>query len=600
MFKVKIHPTNKEVLAEKDSVLLDVLLLNHIEIANYCGGNGSCKKCIVSLLEGQLSEDSRFGDYYLACKAQIKSDVVIEIINLEDLRKCHSEDFNFTSEGINHFVENISLEVAPPCINDKTPDLDRLINAINGEYYLKSKDLISKLPDYLRKNDWKISLVADKKTKNIIDLSVVNKADHYGIAVDIGTTTVNMILVDLNTGKIIDSESSYNRQISCGADVISRIIFAEKDNGLEKLHRLIIQNINELLELILARNDINSSNIYTAVFSGNNTMIHLLGKISPKYIRLEPYIPAFSELELLAKDIGICINPEARIYCPPNVGSYVGGDIISGILASSMNKDNKIRLFIDIGTNGEIVLGNDEWLMSCACSAGPAFEGAGIKCGIRPIAGAIEHFVINPESLEPIYKTVESKPAKGICGSGLIDIIAELFKNKLIDRQGRFYENKTDRVIIKNNQKIYIISSKEIEGSDKQIYISEQDIKSVIRTKGAIFSGINSLLNYAGMEFSEIDEILVAGGIGKYINFENAIKIGLFPDLPIEKYKYIGNSSLNGAYLLLLNIKYFDELKVIVSMMNYFDISEDSEYMSFFISSLFIPHTNMGLFPSCR
>lgn len=588
MYKITVYPANKEFFAEKDSNLMDILLYNNIEIANHCAGNGSCKKCLIRLINGQINDSAKYQNNYLACQSKLLSNITIEILNDQRINK-HDEGLLISNNNdFQPFIEKKELILSTEKINDKLFDIEKIQNYI-PEYKISNIDILRKLPHFARQNNWNFSLILNNLNKEILDITRVSE-NIYGIAVDIGTTTVNLILVNLLNGDIVDTQSSYNKQICYGSDVISRIVFSQKQDGLTKLHELIVNNINELINNLLTANNIDKSAIYSIIASGNTTMIHLLAKIPPDFIRIEPYTPVFSNLQMKAGDIHLAINHNAKVYCPPSMGSYVGGDIMSGILASKMHKSDKIKLLIDIGTNGEIVLGNEEWLMSCACSAGPAFEGAGIKCGTRAISGAIESFSINKDSLRDSYKTINNSEASGICGSGIIDIIAELLDKKLIDRQGHFFKDKHSKIQTYNNSTSYFISPK--------IFITQEDIENIIRTKGAIFSGIMSLLNYAGIELADIDEILIAGGIGQHINFKNAIKIGLLPDISLQKYKYIGNSSLNGAYQLLTNKNSFAEIEQILSIMNYFDISDDNKYMDCFVGSLFLPHTDLSLFPS--
>ena len=398
---------------------------------------------------------------------------------------------------------------------------------------------------------------------------------------------------DLTNGKIIDSASSYNEQISFGTDVISRIIYSQREKGIETLKAAVVSTINKLIDDICQNNNLIPSNIYQAVFAGNTTMMHILLGIVPNFLRIEPYVPAFFNYSPVANEIGININKYASIYCYESFGSYVGGDISAGILASRMYKNDEISLLIDIGTNGEIVLGNADWLISCACSAGPAFEGAGVKNGSRAINGAIDSVKINNKSLEPEITVINKQKPIGICGSGMIDAIAELFKAGIIDRQGKFIKN-SERI----KDKSYILVNIGEIDSDKEIVISESDIQNIVRTKGAIFAGIYSLLEYAGITLDEISKIYVAGGLGESIDFKNAVAIGLFPDIDRNKYEYLGNTSLKGCYLRLINYKEEQDIKKISEIMNYFDISEDEEYMNRFISSLFIPHTDLSLFPN--
>ena len=600
MLKITIlkHLSNIEINCDYNSVLMDVLTAwmqdkaivssnGGFIVSNHCGGKGSCKKCLVRLVQGSLPESSKCGEYYLACQARVYEDITIELPNSGN-KLNFKELYSFSSPIINSGIEKKLVELPIPSLEDKLNDFERLKQLL--PYKVKSPNVLKKLPHYLRKNSWKASIIVDNFVKEII-----NFADEslFGISVDIGTTTINSVLVNLTNGEVIDSESDYNAQISYGSDVISRIVYSQKPSGIETLHNAVIKNINSLIEAMLKRNNLSNEHIYSAVIAGNTTMIHLFANIPPDFIRLEPYIPVFSDITLQARDINLNINENADVYCFPNVGSYVGGDIISGILACDMWKDDKIKLFIDIGTNGEIALGNDEWILTCACSAGPSFEGAGVKCGTRAVSGAIDKVSINPETLELNFTTINSQPPVGICGSGMIDLIAELFKSGLIDRQGR--HSHTDNGWTKiGNKYCYLLAEKE------NIYITEQDIENIIRTKGAIFSGVITLLKYAGIEIGDIEQVLVAGGIGKSINFQNAVLLGLLPDIEVSKYSFLGNTSLKGAYLRLINRDNQEKIDHIMSFTNYFDISEDPEYLNLFVGSLFIPHTDLSLFPSLQ
>lgn len=485
MFKVFIkYPFNLELFAKNASKLMDVLLSSNMKIPNYCGGQGSCKKCIVKLISGQLSDNSKYGEYYLACKAEILSDVIIELINYDTssvipLDMLVQGGFRYVEAmKLNPDTKKINLHLALPEKEDKTSDLERLKMTIENPTDNLTVELntIQKLPKILRDNEWNISVIINESKGKILDVIRPDELTILGFAVDIGTTTINSIIVNLENGDIIDNESCYNSQINYGADVISRIIFSEKGSGLEVLHNAVITDINRLINILTSRNNLNKENIYSAIFAGNTTMMHLFAKISPKYIRTEPYVPAFSELELKAGNINIEINPNANIYCFPNVGSYVGGDIISGILATNIWQEDQIRLFIDIGTNGEIALGNEDWLLTCACSAGPAFEGAGVKCGTKAVSGAIEKVVINLENPEEIeIATINSTSPTGICGSGMINIISELFKAKLIDRQGKFFREKSivGLQIFKTKPVLYWRGKKSRIQARKYIFLSK-------------------------------------------------------------------------------------------------------------------------------
>lgn len=424
----------------------------------------------------------------------------------------------------------------------------------------------------------------------------------YGVACDIGTATVVLHLVDLRSGEIIGSASSYNQQLKCGEDIISRINYSQKPGRRQELHNLVIGTINHLIEKAADPSKVSSSDIYYASFSGNTTMIHLFLNLEPRFIREEPYVPTLSQVPtILARDVGLKMNHEARIACAPAVGSYVGGDITAGLLCTPILRDSeKNSLFIDVGTNGELVLGNKDWLMTCACSAGPAFEGSGIKCGMPASEGAIEGIKIHDDGkLE--YKVIANVKPKGLCGSGLVDLLAELFIHGYVDRSGKFDEIRAQERIVETEEgKGFLVE----EGSNsfwgKDLIITENDISHLIRSKGAVYSACSVLLKSSGLDYDKIDSFYIAGGFGQRLNIENAVRIGLLPDVDRNKFQYLGNSSLHGAYLVLLSDKNKDFVNKVSDKMTYLELNTEPRYMNEYTGALFLPHTEMDLFPSLK
>ncbi len=594
-YKINIYPLNLTIDNIQGESLMDILLHNNIQLPNNCGSRGSCRKCIVKLVNGELSKNAKYNKYYLACKTQVHSDVDIELVKYKLINKNNNINKNIPFKleqerfELKPIIEKKDLKLSPPCEGDKIPDQERVFSALGEEYYF-SLNLLRKLPDKLRDNNWHVDAIIDHNNNELLNITN-NTNKIYGLAIDIGTTTINSLLIDMQSGEIIDCASCYNSQISCGTDVISRIVYSKNSNGLEKLNNLLIDDLNNLINSVLKDKKINKKQIYTVSVAANTTMIHLLAKVNPQNMRLAPYVPVFSEFQTKANELELNVNKNANLISFPNVGSYVGGDIVSGIMACGMCKDEKIKLLIDLGTNGEIVLGNSDWLMACACSAGPAFEGAGVKCGTRAIDGAIEGF-----SIKEGIRTINNSKPIGICGSGMIEVISELFDAGVLDRQGKFRNTNSKNIIEKKNKKAYLLCDKDDLGTGQSIFINEQDIENIIRTKGAIFSGVQSLIDYAGIKFDDIDEVIIAGGLGESINFEKAVKLGLFPSIAKDKFKYLGNLSLKGSYLRLINKDAHEDIEHIKKIMNYFDISEDTEYMNRFVSALFIPHTDLSLF----
>ncbi|MBQ6631392.1 MAG: DUF4445 domain-containing protein, partial [Romboutsia sp.] len=404
--------------------------------------------------------------------------------------------------------------------------------------------------------------------------------------------------------EVIDKASSGNAQIKYGADVIHRIVYSTKKNGLKELNEAIIdETINPLLESIYIKNSINKDNIISLVVAGNTTMCSLFLGVYTVFLRQEPFIPPFLKSpKLLGKDIGLNVNSNAYVFLAPSVASYVGGDITAGVLSSGIWSSEENVLFIDLGTNGEIVFGNKDYMMSCACSAGPAFEGGGISCGMRASNGAIEKVKIDKETLKPILTTIGDTKPVGICGSGIIDLICQMLVNGIIDRRGKIHRDINNERIRFNEHEIgeYVLAFKEEYNLENDITVNEVDIDNFIKAKGAIYSGASVLIESLGMDFSVIDKVYIAGGIGNNLNIENSILIGLLPDIDREKFIYIGNSSLVGSYLALVSEDAKNKLKNIGNEMTYVELSVYPTYMDEFISACFLPHTNIEEFPTVR
>ena len=421
------------------------------------------------------------------------------------------------------------------------------------------------------------------------------------MAVDIGTTTVAVQLVNLEDGSLLATQTSYNLQIRRGADVITRIDYARTPERLEELRGLVLETINSLIEQTARSAAVDAGEIRAAQLAGNTTMTHLLLGLPPRYIRESPYVPTVNAVpEFRAGDIGLNIDPHAIVACAPGVGSYVGGDITSGLLCTDLPRNNQdVFLFMDIGTNGEIVIGNADWMVGCACSAGPAFEGAGIKCGMRAADGAIERVSIAEDQETIEYSVIGGGEPAGICGSGLISLLGELFRRQIVDRSGRFFDSPgIGRVVQQDNRRAFLLahSSQTRTGSD--LLITEADLENLIRTKAAIYAACSLVLENVGLSWDAIARVYIAGGFGRYIRIADAITIGMLPDLPLERFSYIGNSSLTGAYMALLSREHRRRLAEIASRITYIDLSSNPRYMDSYIKALFLPHTDLGQFPT--
>ena len=425
-----------------------------------------------------------------------------------------------------------------------------------------------------------------------------------GCAIDIGTTTVTMVLVDLKDGKILAKGSSGNGQIRYGADVINRIIEQSRPGGRKKLQDAIVkETLNPIIVNLCKGIGLNARCILRLCIGANTTMNHLLLGVDADSVRMEPYIPSFFGWEgLLAGDIHLPAHPLAPVSIAPNIGSYVGGDITAGTLASLIWDRDEMSLFIDLGTNGEIVFGNRDFLMSCACSAGPAFEGGDISCGMRATDGAIEACTIDKDTMEPALTIVGDPGQKpvGICGSGIIDIISELFRCGIINARGLFVREGRRVLRDHHGSGRYVLAFADETETCREISINEVDIDNFIRAKGAIFSAIDVLLQSVDMTVEMIDQVYVAGGIGSGINMSNAVNIGMFPDVDLEKFHYIGNSSLTGAYAMTVSDAAWDKCAEITSNITYLELSTYPGYMDSFVAACFLPHTDARLFPNSK
>lgn len=624
-----------EAYANDGDIILQVAQQSNVAIDAPCSGNASCGKCRVRLVSGELDSkktrhitDEEWAEgWRLACCSRVISDAVIEVPDIASAYKSRMKVADLSSRDeveifeksktaiidagipLENSMSVLDLEMDEPSLDDTMPDNERVMRKIRKVTGYKRVRLpysvIRDMAWDLRKNHFHVKAVVRTVPDDVFVYDLLpgdQDAVIGGLAVDIGTTTVSAILVNMETGEILGKASAGNGQIRYGADVINRIIQAAKPGGRKKLQDAVIkETINPLILEMCRASHFSPLHIYRMAVAANTTMNHLLMGVFPEPIRQEPYIPTFFKTNsLFASDIGINIHPDAHIIVAPNIGSYVGGDITAGTFSSMIWNRETTSLFIDLGTNGELVLGNSEFLVSCACSAGPAFEGGDISCGMRATDGAIEACTIDPETMEPTFRIIGDPGTKpiGLCGSGLIDVIAELYTCGIINAKGKFIRDG-ERVRHDNyGTGSYVLAFEKDADSVKDIEITEVDIDNFIRAKGAIFSAIRTMLNYLGMTVDIIDDVYVAGGIGSGINMRNAVNIGMLPDIPTDKFHYIGNSSLTGAYMMLLSTAAERKTYKVAQNMTYLELSAVPTYMDEFVASCFLPHTDAGLFPS--
>ena len=621
--------------AAPGETLLETARAANVAIDAPCSGNGSCGKCRVKLLEGtveglqtsHITDEDYAAGWRLSCASKVSSDVTVMVpdiasayqsrmktadlstgeevaifTRLEEDLKAAGVDFS------NDFMET-EVTMEEPTLEDTMPDTERLTMALEGalgcDKVCLSYPTVHKLARVLRQSGFHVAVAGTLKDGVFHAMDVRNANEPQpmcGLAIDIGTTTVSAVITDLKTGRLLAKGSGGNGQIRYGADVINRIVEQGRKGGVERLQKAIVEEtLQPLTRALCASAKVDADRILRCCVASNTTMNHLLLGVDADPVRMEPYIPTFFHWDgLKAGDIRFVTNPDAKVVLAPNIGSYVGGDITAGTLTSRIWDKDEFSLFIDLGTNGEIVFGNRDFMMSCACSAGPAFEGGDISCGMRATDGAVEAVTIDRETLEPTLSIVgkEGQKPVGICGSGIIDVIAELYRTSAISAKGHFV--RENRRILRDEHGMgrYVLAFSNESDTGREIAITEVDIECFIRAKGAIFSAIHIMLSSLDMDVSVLEHIYVAGGIGSGINMENAVRIGMFPDVDRALFQYIGNSSLAGAYALVLSNAAEEKVHELASNMTYLELSTEPKYMEEFVAACFLPHTNKELFPS--
>ena len=640
-YTITFLPADRSVTVMAGSSLMKAARKAGVHINASCGGAGVCGKCRIILEQGEVeggrseklsAEDYERG-YRQACISKICEDIVVRIpeesgrqkgglttaIPLRHRARMHVFDIeSLKDEGIFYPpVEKFCLEPTRPDAHDNRADVGRLIQAIadqlNIHRMVTGLTVLRKIRRALREKDFLVTVtielpVNDKSKNHLLNIQP-GRWDHrnYGLAFDIGTTTVYGVLIDLNTGKILAEDSSYNPQMSYGEDVIARIIHAEKPRGLEMMHELVVGAMNEIINRLLTKvppplgsshGPITRDEINSITIAGNTTMSHLLLKLEPDNIRRSPYVPVSTFFPpLCAEDLELALPHHCVALLYPAISSYVGGDIVAGVMGSGMYRTELLTLYIDVGTNAEIVIGNRDWLACAACSAGPAFEGGGITHGMRAVEGAISDFSINPETLEPMNVTVGEKAPLGICGSGLLIIVATLFENNILNQRGKFNAIDNPRIRQGRNGAEYVLAWQDECAADHDIVINEVDINNFIRAKGAIFAGIMTLLEQVGLQVSDLEQIILAGGFGSFIDLDSAMSVGLLPEVDPDKIVYVGNGSLMGAWMSELSNHIRKDVVEVVRRMTSFELSEIPGFKDQYVASVFLPHTDLSLFP---
>lgn len=628
--KVYFKPDNVAITVEPGANLLETANQAGVHIYASCGGDGTCGTCKLLIEKGEVEttrtnkiSDEEFGQgVRQACQSRVITDLTVYVPVESRLGKAVFSREKKVTSGVlatgwrfNPPLTKYFIELPPATLADNVSDLTRLLRGLKQQYKIKHMtvdfDVVKKLPKILRAGDWRVTATTlvtavearatDRRRPRIINVQAGDtRGSHYALAFDIGTTTVKGQLLDLNRGKAIAEGIDYNGQIGYGADVITRIAYCQKTGGLKKLQRAVVTTVNGIIEQLLSQSPVDLKQIGHLTVAGNTTMIQILFGLDPKYIRLAPYTPAATYIPpLKAKSLGINVGEHVYLFAFPLAASYIGGDIVSGIVASGVHQTKKLTYYMDIGTNGQVVLGNSDWMVTAACSAGPAFEGGGVKHGMVATNGAIEDFEINPSNLEPAIGTIGGEKPKGICGSGLINIMAGLLEAGVISQNGKFNTDlPTKRIRQGNDGCEYLLAKAAETQTGKDIVVTESDIDNVIRAKAAMYAGCQTLVTSVGVTYRDIEQVIIAGAFGSHLNIERAIVIGLLPDLPLERFIFIGNGSLLGARLTSFSTDMLDDARRVAKVMTNFELSENTDFMNNYIAALFLPHTNGDEFPT--
>jgi len=629
MPQIIFNPGGSTVNVPAGSLIQEAARKAGIEIGMPCGGQGRCGRCAVIVESGPVRRRSTIrlsaadvqAGYALSCQTVMDGDVIVTVPPQDKIERRLTSDksaakvtlpFAYNSER-DQSVRAFYVRVDPPSYADNTDDLGRLSRALATQHGIQNVyatlGTLQQLSEALRASDWDVTAILEMDTwlspsgpPRLITVFPGYTETTWGVAIDIGTTSNVVYLVNLESGEVVDTAADYNGQVTRGEDVISRIIYAGKNGGLQELQTLVVGTLNRLIERMCRRQHIEPTEITKVIVAGNTTMMHLFLALPPEVIRKSPFVPTINHIPpMLAHDAGLAVHPEASLDCLPGVASYVGADITAGVVSSGLDRTGVLTMFIDIGTNGEIVLGDGSWMISCACSAGPAFEGAGVQFGMRATAGAIEEVWIDQRTLEPTIRVIGNEKPRGICGSGLISLLSEMFITGVVDKGGNFnMMSGSERVRPGEHGGEYVVAWGRESADGRDIVIAKVDVDNLLRAKAAIYAGFSVLAHSVGLRLEDVQEFIVAGAFGQYLNIEKAIQIGLLPDMPWERFKFLGNTSVLGAYMALLSRRARAEIAEAARKLTYLELSADNSFYDQFTSALFLPHTDITKFPSVQ
>jgi uncharacterized 2Fe-2S/4Fe-4S cluster protein (DUF4445 family) len=622
-YRVAFTPLNKMVTVEPGTTLLEAAGRARVAIDSACGGDGICGRCKMIVREGRVGgdvtglltrEEIRAG-IVLACQATVESDLMVDIPETTPAREKividrDAERFRAVRIGAktrefvrSPLVSKMVLDLPKPTIQDSTADCERLRQAVEKQSGISQVQtglkIIREIPRTLRRAGFRVTVTIGRR-HGVGEIMEVEGREaspqNYAAAVDVGTSTIVVHLVDMNTARTVDAEACFNSQATYGREVTARMMAAER-RGMERLQRLLVDDINSLIATLAMKNNVNLRNITSVVCAGNTAMMHFLLGLPTDNIRREPYVPVVADPPpFRAAEVGLKVNPRALLYMVPAIGSWVGGDTTAGILVTGLHEMDEVGMLIDVGTNGEVVLGNKDWMIACSASAGPALEGAGVKCGMMAQRGAIEKVSLDGGHLQ--YEVIGGGKPEGLCGSGVIDLVAALLEKGVLNRAGRFVESDDPSVKFLDGLGHYVLADSEESLNGREISLCQEDVENVVTAKAAIFAAAKILLEKTNHTLRDVHTLYLAGGFGNYINSRSAIRIGLLPDLPPERIQYVGNTSLWGAKIGALSCEAWDTLREIAGRTTYYDLIGTPDYVEQFQQAMFLPHTNIELFPS--
>jgi len=617
---LRFEPLGRRVKARVGRTVFEVARDSGVFVRSECGGKGLCGKCRVIIRGGgSVSPVSRLerehltrgelkAGYRLACQTEVLGDATVFVPEESRIEVRKIQVWGFERRvTLEPAVKKFYVVLPKPCLSDVQADWERLVDQLRKKFGLKTLttdvEVLERLPRVVRRGEWAVTATVWNAEK-IVDVEAGDvSSESYGLAVDVGTSKIVVYLVDLNSGDTVAVGAIENPQIMYGEDVISRITFAFQDSRkLKSLQRILVRGINAALEEACKKAAVSRRNVYEAVFVGNTAMHHFFFGIDATYLAVSPYTPAVSEaLNVKAEKIGLKINPNANIHALPVLGGFVGPDAVADILSSRIHRARKKQLLLDIGTNTEVVLGDREGLVCCSCASGPAFEGVHIKHGVKAVSGAIEKVRINPSSLKVEYETIGGEKPLGICGTGIIDAVAEMFKARIIDEYGRFNKNvKAPCIKEENGEKQLVIAGKDETATGKEIVVTQADINEIQLAKAAVYTGCAILMKKENVHPEDLDQVFIAGAFGSHINSENAVFLGLVPDVPLRKIKFLGNTAVTGAKAALISTKIRREAEEIVKKTRYVELGAQPEFQSEFSKALSIPHRDLARFPTVK